>query len=65
MFKFPTLFIFFMNDETLEQIVGIICITILEIVFIIYMKVDGAILSSVIGAITYLITRKRYKGKQK
>jgi len=49
-----------MRDETLLYICAIICITILEVVNIIYMKIDGNILSAVVGAIVYLATRTYY-----
>jgi hypothetical protein len=42
-------------------IVGIICITVLEIVNMLTMKIDGNILSTIVGAIVFLITRTYYK----
>jgi hypothetical protein len=42
-------------------IVGIICITVLEIVNMLTMKIDGNILSAVVGAIVFLITREYYR----
>ena len=50
-----------MKDETLLVIVGIIAITILEVVNLIYAKIDGNILSAVVGAIVYILTRRYYK----
>ena len=51
-----------MRDETILIITGIIAITILEVVNLIYAKIDGNILSAVVGAIVYILTRKYYKG---
>lgn len=50
-----------MRDETLLIIVGIIAITVLEIVNLFTAKIDGNILSAVVGAIVYILTRKYYK----
>jgi len=50
-----------MRDETILIITGIIAITILEVVNLIYAKIDGNILSAVVGAIVYILTRKYYK----
>jgi len=50
-----------MRDETLLIIVGIIAITVLEIVNLLTAKIDGNILSAVVGAIVYILTRKYYK----
>ena len=49
-----------MSDETALYIVAIICITVLEVVNIIFAKIDGNILSAVVGAIVYLATRTYY-----
>jgi len=54
-----------MKDETLLVIVGIIAITVLEIVNMLTMKLDGNILSAVVGAIVYILTRKYYKRSDK
>ncbi|MEM3407845.1 MAG: hypothetical protein QW076_06385 [Candidatus Anstonellales archaeon] len=43
-----------MNDKTLIIITAIVCLTILEIFNIIYFKIDGFILSLVIGSIAGL-----------
>jgi len=53
-----------MKDETLLLIVAIICITILEIVNMLTMKLDGNILSAIVGAIVYVATRKYYKAQK-
>jgi tetrahydromethanopterin S-methyltransferase subunit C len=50
-----------MRDETLIIIVGIIAITVLEIVNLLTAKIDGNILSAIVGAIVYILTRKYYK----
>ena len=50
-----------MRDETLLIIVGIIAITVLEIVNLLKFGYDGNILSAVVGAIVYILTRKYYK----
>ena len=50
-----------MRDETILIITGIIAITILEVVNLIYAKIDGNILSAVVGAIVYILTRRYYK----
>jgi len=52
-----------MRDETVLYIVGIIAITILEIVNLLTAKIDGNILSVVVGAIVYILTRTYYKVK--
>jgi energy-converting hydrogenase Eha subunit A len=57
-----------MRDTTIIIITAIICITILEALNIIYMRIDGSILSSIVGAIsslvTWYITKVYYKPKQ-
>jgi len=57
-----------MRDTTIIIIVAIICITILEALNIIYLKIDGSILSSVIAAISSLVTwfttKVYYRSKQ-
>ena len=50
-----------MRDETLLIIVGIIAITVLEIVNLLRFGYDGNILSAVVGAIVYILTRRYYK----
>ena len=45
-----------MRDSTIIIIVAIICITILEALNIIYLEIDGSILSSIVGAISSLVT---------
>jgi len=51
-----------MKDETILCIVAIICITVLEIVNLLYCKVDGTLLSAIIGAIVFVATKKKYAG---
>jgi hypothetical protein len=41
--------------------IAIICITALEIVNMLTMKIDGNILSAIVGAIVFLITREYYR----
>jgi hypothetical protein len=41
--------------------IAIICITILEVVNMFTMKIDGNVLSAIVGAIVFLITRTYYK----
>jgi hypothetical protein len=41
--------------------IAIICITVLEIVNMLTMKIDGNILSTIVGAIVFLITREYYR----
>jgi len=50
-----------MRDETILIITGIIAITILEVVNLIFAKIDGNILSAVVGAIVYILTKRYYK----
>jgi uncharacterized membrane-anchored protein len=52
-----------MRDETILTIVGIIAITVLEIVNALTMRLDGNILSAIVGAIVFLITRQYYHYK--
>jgi len=53
-----------MRDETILYIVGIIAITVLEIVNLLRFGYDDNILSGVVGAIVYILTRRYYKGRQ-
>jgi hypothetical protein len=50
-----------MKDKTILEIVAMICITALEITNLIFYKVDGAVLSGVVGAIVFILTKKRYQ----
>jgi len=52
------------NSDTLLLVVAIICITVLEVVNMLTMKIDGNILSTIVGAIVFIATRAYYK-KQK
>ena len=47
--------------KTLLMVVAIICITVLEIVNIIFVGQDGLVLSGIIGAVIFVATRKKYK----
>ena len=50
-----------MRDETILILVGIIAITVLEIVNLLKFGYDGNILSAVVGAIVYILTSRYYK----
>ena len=50
-----------LKEETALAIVGIVAVTGLEVTNMIYGKLDGMVLSSVIGAIVFLVTRRHYK----
>jgi len=54
-----------MKDSTIVVIVAIICITVLEVVNMLTMRIDGNVLSSIIGAIVFIATRAYYKSKQR
>ena len=54
-----------MRDDTIVMIVAIICITVLEIVNAFTMKIDGNILSAIVGAIVFIATRQYYKAKKR
>ena len=54
-----------MKEETILLIVAIVCITILEIANMLTMKIDGNIMSTIIGAIVFVATRAYYKKKAK
>ena len=47
--------------KTLLMVVAIICITVLEIVNLIFVGQDGLVLSTVIGMVIFVATRKKYK----
>jgi len=53
-----------MKDETILMIVAIICITVLQVVNMLTTKIDGNILSAIVGAIVFIVTRKYYKARQ-
>ena len=50
-----------MRDETIVICVAIVCITVLEALNIIFLKIDGSVLSAVIGTIAWLVARAYYK----
>lgn len=58
-----------MKDSTILCIVAIVCITILEVVNAFTMKIDGNVISLIIGSIVFVATKKyyeaRYFGKKK
>jgi uncharacterized spore protein YtfJ len=45
-------------------ITAIVCITILEVVNMLTMKIDGSILSTIVSAIVYIVTRIYYTHKK-
>jgi len=49
------------QNNNIIYVVAIIAITILEIINLLIMKIDGNILSSVIGSIVFIATREYYK----
>jgi glucose-6-phosphate-specific signal transduction histidine kinase len=53
------------RDDTLVLIVAMICITLLEVVNAFTMKLDGNIISAIIGAIVFIATRQYYKTKKR
>ena len=54
-----------MRDDTLVLIVAMICITVLEVVNALTMKVDGNIISAIVGAIVFIATRQYYKAQKR
>jgi hypothetical protein len=52
------------RDETIVLVVALICITVLQVVNALTMKIDGNILSAVIGAIVFIATRQYYKAQR-
>ena len=56
-----------MKDTTVVLITIIVCVTVLETVNLMFYKVDGAILSSIVGSLTALashIVTKHYVAKK-
>lgn len=51
-----------MKDETLILIVGILCISLLSGTIILINRIDGILLSGIVGAIVFIITKKKYVG---
>jgi len=45
-------------------ITAIVCITVLEVVNMLTMKIDGSILSAIVSAIVYIVTRVYYTHKK-
>ena len=50
-----------MKDATIIQIVAMILIVVITLVAIVVLKVDGVLLSGVVGAIVFIVTREHYK----
>jgi len=53
-----------LRDETLIVIIGIVAISILEIINLLTLGYDGNILSAVVGSIVYLVTRTYYRTRR-
>ena len=58
-----------MKDTTIIVVTIIVCITVLEVVNLIFYKVDGAILSSIVGSLTalasHIITKHYVRAREK
>jgi len=58
-----------MRDTTIIVVTIIVCITILEAINLIFYKVDGTILSSIVGSLTalasHLITKHYVRAREK
>jgi len=52
-----------MKDSTILCIVAIVCITTLEVVNAFTMKIDGNVISLIIGSIVFVATKKYYGAK--
>lgn len=44
-----------MEDKTIVALCGLLCVTVLEALNLAYIGVDGAILSTVVGAILFIV----------
>jgi len=57
------------KDTTIIVVTIIVCITVLEVVNLIFYKVDGAILSSIVGSLTalasHIITKHYVRAREK
>jgi energy-converting hydrogenase Eha subunit A len=57
------------KDTTIIVVTIIVCITVLEIVNLIFYKVDGAILSSIVGSLSalasHLITKEYVRTRER
>jgi O-antigen/teichoic acid export membrane protein len=54
-----------LDSTAIIIVTAIVCITILEIVNMLTMKIDGSILSAIVSAIVYIVTRVYYTRKKK
>jgi len=58
-----------LKDSTIIVVTIIVCITVLEIVNLMFYKLDGAILSSIVGSLTalasHIITKRVVKTSEK
>ena len=50
-----------MKGRTLVLVVAMVCITVLEVVNMLTMKIDGNIMSAVVGALVFIATRAYYR----
>jgi hypothetical protein len=53
------------RDETIVLVVAMICVTVLQVVNALTMKVDGNILSAIVGAIVFIATRQYYRAQRR
>jgi len=54
-----------LDSTAIIIVTAIVCITVLEVVNMLTMKIDGSILSAVVSAIVYMVTRIYYTRKKK
>ena len=58
-----------MKDTTIIVVTIIVCITVLEIVNLIFYKLDGAILSTIVGSLTalasHIVTKHYVRAREK
>jgi len=50
-----------LKGRTLVLVVAMVCITVLEVVNMLTMKIDGNIMSAVVGALVFIATRAYYR----
>jgi hypothetical protein len=53
------------RDDTVVLIVAMICITVLQVVNALAMRIDGNVLSAVVGAIVFIATRQYCKAQRR
>ena len=58
-----------MKDTTIIVVTIIVCITVLEVVNLMFYKVDGAILSSIVGSLSalasHIVTKHYVRAREK